>query len=37
MLAQVMRGKIVVDLRNVFDPVAMKAAGFAYSGIGRKQ
>jgi len=36
-LAQVMRGKIVVDLRNVFDPVAMKAAGFAYSGIGRKQ
>jgi len=36
-LAQVMRGRIVVDLRNVFDPVAMKAAGFAYSGIGRKQ
>jgi UDPglucose 6-dehydrogenase len=36
-LAQVMRRKIVVDLRNVFDPAAMRAAGFAYHGIGRKQ
>jgi len=35
-LAGVMRGRVLVDLRNVFDPVAMKAAGFAYSGIGRK-
>ncbi len=31
-----MRGKVVVDLRNVFDPVAMLEAGFAYHGIGRK-
>jgi UDPglucose 6-dehydrogenase len=33
---QLMRGKVVVDLRNVFDPVAMREAGFAYHGIGRK-
>jgi UDPglucose 6-dehydrogenase len=36
-LAQIMRGRVVVDLRNVFDPEAMSQAGFAYSGIGRKQ
>ncbi len=34
-LSEVMAGKIVVDLRNVFDPVAMREAGFAYTGIGR--
>jgi UDPglucose 6-dehydrogenase len=34
--SQLMRGKVVVDLRNVFDPVAMREAGFAYHGIGRK-
>jgi UDPglucose 6-dehydrogenase len=31
-----MKTKIVVDLRNVFDPEAMREAGFAYYGIGRK-
>ncbi len=36
-LAQLMRGRIIVDLRNVFDHAALRAAGFAYSGIGRKQ
>ena len=30
-----MRGGVVVDLRNVYDPAAMTAAGFAYHGIGR--
>jgi UDPglucose 6-dehydrogenase len=30
-----MRGRVVVDLRNVFDPKAMHEAGFAYEGIGR--
>jgi len=35
-LAQLMRQKIVVDLRNVFDQQAMRGAGFAYYGIGRK-
>ncbi len=36
-LSQLMRGRVVVDLRNVFDPVAMREAGFAYHGIGRAQ
>jgi UDPglucose 6-dehydrogenase len=35
-LAALMRGQVVVDLRNVLDPVAMQEAGFAYHGIGRK-
>lgn len=30
-----MRGRLVMDLRNVFDPLAMVAAGFDYRGIGR--
>jgi len=31
-----MRGRVVVDLRNVFDPVAMSQAGLAYQGVGRR-
>lgn len=34
-LRAVMRGSVLVDLRNVYDPVAMRQAGFAYHGIGR--
>ncbi|GBQ26995.1 UDP-glucose dehydrogenase family protein [Gluconacetobacter sacchari] len=34
-LAATMRGRVVVDLRNIFDPAAMKAAGFAYQSLGR--
>ncbi|GIX10397.1 UDP-glucose/GDP-mannose dehydrogenase family protein [Elioraea sp.] len=34
-LAAVMKGRVVVDLRNIFDPAAMREAGFAYSSIGR--
>ena len=34
-LAAVLRDKIVVDLRNVFDPVAMQQAGLSYFAIGR--
>ena len=34
-LKELMRGNVIVDLRNVFDPGALRAAGFAYSGIGR--
>jgi UDPglucose 6-dehydrogenase len=30
-----MRGKVLVDLRNMYDPVAMTQAGFAYHSIGR--
>jgi UDPglucose 6-dehydrogenase len=36
-LKELMRGKVVVDLRNVFDPKALRSAGFAYHGIGRAQ
>ena len=34
-LVELMRGRVVVDLRNVFDPAAMLAAGLDYSSIGR--
>ena len=34
-LKQEMRGDVVVDLRNVFDPAAMLACGLRYSAIGR--
>ncbi|MCS6855745.1 MAG: UDP-glucose/GDP-mannose dehydrogenase family protein, partial [Elioraea sp.] len=34
-LAAAMRGRVVVDLRNIFDPAAMREAGFRYSSIGR--
>jgi UDPglucose 6-dehydrogenase len=34
-LRETMRGQIVIDLRNVYDPAAMRAAGFRYHGIGR--
>ncbi|MGH7041183.1 MAG: UDP-glucose dehydrogenase family protein, partial [Acetobacteraceae bacterium] len=34
-LAATMRGRVLIDLRNVYDPAAMQAAGFAYHGIGR--
>jgi UDPglucose 6-dehydrogenase len=34
-LAAVMRGRVIVDLRNVYDPAAMREAGFAYHCIGR--
>jgi UDPglucose 6-dehydrogenase len=34
-LAEAMRGRIVVDLRNVYDPAVMAAAGFDYHSVGR--
>lgn len=34
-LRETMRGHVLVDLRNVYDPVAMRQAGFEYHGIGR--
>jgi len=34
-LAGAMRGRVIVDLRNIYDPAAMRAAGFTYAGIGR--
>lgn len=34
-LKAAMKGDVVLDLRNVWDPAAMRAAGFTYSSIGR--
>ena len=34
-LKALMRGSVIVDLRNIFDPVAIRMAGFAYHAIGR--
>jgi UDPglucose 6-dehydrogenase len=34
-LRDAMRGRVLVDLRNVYDPVAMRHSGFTYFGIGR--
>ena len=34
-LRETMRGRVIVDLRNVYDPVAMRQAGLEYHGIGR--
>jgi len=34
-LREAMRGRLVMDLRNVFEPAAMAAAGLEYRGIGR--
>jgi UDPglucose 6-dehydrogenase len=35
-LATAMHGRIVVDLRNVYDPLTMGEAGFHYIGVGRR-
>jgi len=34
-LAAAMRGRVLIDLRNIYDPVAMRQAGLEYHGIGR--
>ncbi len=34
-LTETMRGRVVVDLRNVFDPKTMRGVGLRYLGIGR--
>jgi len=34
-LIQAMHGRVLVDLRNVYDPAAMRTAGFVYHGVGR--
>ncbi len=31
-----MRSPVFIDLRNVYDPQTMRAAGFTYTGVGRK-
>jgi UDPglucose 6-dehydrogenase len=34
-LREAMRGRVLVDLRNIYDPIAMRQAGFDYHGVGR--
>ncbi len=34
-LKNAMAGTIIVDLRNIYDPIAMRQVGFVYHGIGR--
>ena len=34
-LSNAMRGKAIADLRNIWNPATMRAAGFEYSSIGR--
>ncbi len=34
-LGAVMKGRLIVDLRNLYDPMLMRAAGFTYASIGR--
>jgi len=34
-LKSVMRGGKIIDLRNIFDPIAMRQAGLVYQGVGR--
>ena len=34
-LAAAMQGRLLIDLRNVYDPVAMRQAGLVYHGVGR--
>lgn len=34
-LAEMMKGRSVYDGRNLYDPEAVKAAGFSYQGVGR--
>jgi UDPglucose 6-dehydrogenase len=36
-LKESMRGDVVVDLRNVYDPIAMRQAGLEYHGVGRRR
>jgi UDPglucose 6-dehydrogenase len=35
-LKEIMNAPVFIDLRNVYDPGAMKAAGFSYVGVGKK-
>jgi UDPglucose 6-dehydrogenase len=35
-MTELMKGKVIFDGRNIYDPVEIKGAGFAYYGIGRR-
>jgi UDPglucose 6-dehydrogenase len=35
-LREAMQGDLIVDLRNMYEPSAMREAGFRYQSIGRR-
>jgi len=35
-LREAMRGDLIVDLRNMYEPTSLRAAGFRYQSIGRR-
>ncbi|MFN8240167.1 MAG: UDP-glucose/GDP-mannose dehydrogenase family protein [Bacteroidales bacterium] len=35
-MSELMKGKVIFDGRNIYDPVEMKSSGFTYYGIGRR-
>jgi UDPglucose 6-dehydrogenase len=36
-MKEIMKAPVMVDLRNIFNPADMLAAGFRYSSLGRPQ
>lgn len=36
-LCEAMRGRVLVDLRNVYEPAVMRGAGLTYHGVGRSE
>ncbi|MGH9364733.1 MAG: UDP binding domain-containing protein, partial [Thermoanaerobaculia bacterium] len=34
-LGRALRSRAMIDLRNVYDPAEMRAAGWSYTGVGR--
>jgi len=35
-MAEMMKGKVVFDGRNIYDPAVFRKKGFEYFGIGRR-
>jgi UDPglucose 6-dehydrogenase len=35
-MAELMKGRVIFDGRNIYDPIEIKKNGFLYFGIGRR-
>jgi len=35
-MAEIMKGKVIFDGRNIYDPAELRKLGFVYFGIGRR-
>jgi UDPglucose 6-dehydrogenase len=35
-MAEIMKGKVIFDGRNIYDPAQLRQLGFTYFGIGRR-